>query len=554
MTEEDLLKKLSTPKESETLEFKEAKEQMSILGSDGKEKKSLYGYSVALGNEGGGLFILGVKDKINFELGRRDIVGTNAIQNIEQAKSQIFEKLKKRIEIEEFNIESKRVLVIKIPSHSMGETFKFFGVNLMRSGENLVEMDDTTLRRIINEGQIDFSSQVNTEFKMDDLDNLAVETLKNKWVQKSRKPEYQNISNEEILRKLLLIQDDCLTNAAVLLLGKEEIITKYFPNSEFSFEWRLVGGKTDSDFRKFYRRPFIFLYEELWNDINARNQRIPFKQGFIELDIWSFDEQSIREAILNAFAHREYFNRTEPVFIKISPEEFSIKSPGGLVHGVTTDNILFSEGKWRNRLLMEVLEKIGLVERAGIGLDRIYTKTISDGKGAPNFIGTDNEYVVLNIPAKVRDLNFVYYLEKVIKEKQIELNHVKDFIELEKIREVGKTDDKNRLDFFWKNKIIEKTGVGKGMKYILAKDFYEFIDKKSEYTRKKWLNKEEQKTIILKYLKDHKKGRVSDFAKLFEEKKLTNQQINRLLKELSDKDVYFEGPQRSKSAYWRIKE
>ena len=81
-----------------------------------------------------------------------------------------------------------------------------------------------------------------------------------------------------------------------------------------------------------------------------------------------------------------------------------------------------------------------------------------------------------------------------------------------------------------------------------------FFGEKSEYTRKKWLNKEEQKIIILKYLKDHKKGRVSDFVKLFEGKKLTNQQINRLLKELSDKGVYFEGPQRSKSAYWRIKE
>lgn len=65
--------------------------------------------------------------------------------------------------------------------------------------------------------------------------------------------------------------------------------------------------------------------------------------------------------------------------------------------------------------------------------------------------------------------------------------------------------------------------------------------------------KTEQKILILNYLKQHGKGRVSDFANLFEEKKLTNQQINKLLKELAGQGVYFKGLQRSKSAFWRIK-
>jgi ATP-dependent DNA helicase RecG len=315
----------------------------------------------------------------------------------------------------------------------------------------------------------------------------------------------------------------------------------------------LNSKQTHHDFRAEWRQAFVFTINEIEQAINYRNQRTPFKQGFLELDIWSFDLWSMREAINNAFAHRNYFNRTEPVIIKMSPDGIKIKSPGGLMQGVTIQNILDAEGKWRNRLLMETMQRIGLVERAGIGLDRIFIETIKNGKGMPNFDNTDENYVVLNIPAKIKDLNFVYYLEKIAREKQISFNQVKDFLELENIRDHGISSDKERIMYFCKNNLVEKIGVGRGVKYVLSKHFYEFIEKRSEYTRKKWLNKDEQKQIILNYLKDYKKGKVSDFKQLFQEKELTNQQINRLLKELSDKGVYFEGPQRSKSAYWKIK-
>jgi ATP-dependent DNA helicase RecG len=78
---EELNNLLSADRETEHLEFKEQKNQMSILGNDGKQKKSLYGYCVALGNEGGGYLLLGVKNNLNPLTGKRDIVGTNALSN-----------------------------------------------------------------------------------------------------------------------------------------------------------------------------------------------------------------------------------------------------------------------------------------------------------------------------------------------------------------------------------------------------------------------------------------------------------------------------------------
>jgi len=206
-----------------------------------------------------------------------------------------------------------------------------------------------------------------------------------------------------------------------------------------------------------------------------------------------------------------------------------------------------------NTLRMETLQIIGLVERSGVGLDRIFMTSISEGKGAPDFFGTNDEYVVLNIPAKIKDLNFVYYLKKVAAEKQITFGQAKDFVELENIRKFGKSNDKARLRYFLENGLIEKIGIGKGTKYILSKQFYEFIDKRSEYTRLKWLNKDEQKMLLLNYLKQHEKGRMRDFRELFKERPLKNQQINRLLNELAGGGVDFEGKRRSKSGYWKIK-
>jgi ATP-dependent DNA helicase RecG len=199
---------------------------------------------------------------------------------------------------------------------------------------------------------------------------------------------------------------------------------------------------------------------------------------------------------------------------------------------------------------MEVLERIGLVERSGIGLDRIFEKSIKDGKGVPVIEETDG--VILNITAKIKDINFVYYLEKISQEKQLALNHVKDFLVLEQIKENGMSEDKKRINSFLKNEIIEKVGKTSGQKYLLSKKYYEFIDKKSEYTRKKWLSKKQQKQVLLNYFLQYKKGKMNDFRELFENK-LSKKQINILLSELRDEsEVFFDGKPRSASAYWRL--
>lgn len=552
---EDLKRLLRANSETEHLEFKEASKQFSILGKSNNRKvnkKSLYGYCVAIGNEGGGKLILGVKDEINRTTGMRDVVGSKAIPNIQKAEEEIYKVLNRKVNIEEIQTDKGNVQIVNIPPHPVGEPFKFYGIYLMRNGENVEEMDSGTLAAIINETRSDFSAQINENATFQDLDIDAVNILKEKWIEKARNKELKTLGHEEVLKKLQLITEKGITNACILLVGKETFIAESIPSSEFFLEWRLTEGKVEYDLREIFRGPYILIQDKIWDFIHRRNTRVPFKEGFFEFDIWSYDEDSIREAFLNAFAHREYQNRTEPIYIRVSPEKVSVKSAGGFLPGVNEDNALEAEGQWRNRRLMEVLGMIGLVERAGIGLDRIYTASISQGKGLPDFEGTNEEQVVINLPAKVKDLNFVYFLQKIQAETQVKIDTVRDFMELEYIRENGKAKDIKRLNVLLRHGIIEKFGRGRGVKYVLAKDFYEFIDNRSEYTRKRWLSKEQQKQVLVNYLEQHGKGRMEDFRKLFEEK-LSNKQIFILLDELRKNDgmVVFEGKRRSPTGFWK---
>ena len=78
----------------------------------------------------------------------RIIVGTNAFLDVDKLKSDIFSKIKRRVEIDEIYSENKRVLIISINSKPMGEPLNFNGQYLMRVGEELHPMSFDQLKAI----------------------------------------------------------------------------------------------------------------------------------------------------------------------------------------------------------------------------------------------------------------------------------------------------------------------------------------------------------------------------------------------------------------------
>jgi ATP-dependent DNA helicase RecG len=368
------------------------------------------------------------------------------------------------------------------------------------------------------------------------------------WSEKSGRSEYLNYSADRILHVLGLANDHGIKKAGIILFGKKPKIDEFFPGSEIILEWRSNPYSINYDFRQEWREPFFKIIEEIWKNINSRNSKVSMQEGLTQKDIYIFSEKPIRKAVLNAVTHRDYSIVSDSIFIKFSPRSFVITSPGGFMPGINPDNIL-NKQSWRNRRIAETFQRAGLVERAGQGVDDIFKFTIQEGKGIPDFSRSDNYEVVLKIPAKINDMEFVRFLSSVTRKDGIKLDF-DDIYELENVRENKKIRNIKTAERLLNLGIIEIIPSKKN-EYILCRKYYTAMDKKGEYTRIKGLTRQEHKALLLKHIANHNKGCMKEFIDALP-RNLKKQDISSMLHELAKENkIEFTGSRR-KSGYWKI--
>jgi ATP-dependent DNA helicase RecG len=523
------------------LEFKAAQNSFD-------RSRDLPDYCAALANEGGGRLILGVKEKSDK---KGEIIGTQAFKSTHNKLSnELLNILGIRVDVEEIIHPNGRVLIFHVPSRPIGSIIHSKGNYYipMRAGESLREMDDQTLKSILNESEPDFSMTIIPELSLGDLESKALNIFKEKWAQKSKREDYLFFSNEKVLQSVGILTDKGLNFAGLILFGKKEKLDELLPDSEIIFEWRQNSTNIAHDYRVSWREPLFVIFDSIWETVNARNSRIPFQQGFIQREIIAFNEKSIREAVLNAVTHRDYTCKGQSIFIKASPDEFVISSPGGFPAGITIENILY-KSSWRNRRIAEIFEKAGLVERSGQGMDDIFQSTIRDGKGKPDLSKSDSYSVVLSIPARIKDIEFVSFLEKITNELQIGFT-IEEMLELETIREKQKTSKLEFRNKFKQLGIVEQIGSrGKSVRYILSHRYYSHRGKTGVHTRLMGISRDKQKVLILNHFSRNPKGYMKDFADIFPE--LKQMDISNLLRELKDIGMIRHcGPK--KFGYWEL--
>ena len=312
------IEELQLQRESEDhVEFKKAENgNFSYNGAskmDPKDRrKCILGYVVALCNENGGRLVLGMHDAYPHA-----VVGTSQSLNaIGVLESEIYKDLGIRPMIYELYDENKkRVLVIEVPPRPTGKLYKFEDVPLMRVGEELKPMDDKTYISIIQEQEPDFSERICDEATFDDLDLEAIEILKEKYSIKQKNPSFASLPPFQALSDLGLIKEGKVTNAAVLLVGKEDVINKIFPQAKVKLEYRRTEGQIEFNNRKEFGQPFYKLIDLVWDEINDKNGSFPVREGAYIFDIPYFNENVIREIVNNAFAHRDYRRNSEIVII-----------------------------------------------------------------------------------------------------------------------------------------------------------------------------------------------------------------------------------------------
>lgn len=482
------LKEWMKSKEHENLEFKEAKSHFDF--------EKLTKYCTALANEGGGKMILGVTDKFP-----RKVVGCNEFNNLERTKAGLVERLHLRIDVEEVLHPDGRVLIFRVPSRPLGFPIQYKGAYWMRAGEDLVPMTQDQLKRIFAESGPDFSSEVCHEASITDLDATTIKVFRDKWAAKSKNASLISLSDEQLLSDAELIVDGGVTYAALILFGTKRALGKFLAQAEIVFEYRLTEASIPAHQRKEYREGFFLVDGDLWETINLRNDVQQYRDGLFMKDIPTFNEDVVREAVLNAVCHRDY-RLGASTFVRQYPRKLEIFSPGGFPPGITPENVLWKQFP-RNRRLAEAFAKCGLVERSGQGMDRIFGACIKESKPNPDFSGTDDFQVAVTLRCEVQDVQFLRFLEQVGQER-LESFSANDFLVLDAIHREHRIADhlKPRIPHLLDLGVIEKAGRAK---YILSRKFYSFLGKKGVYTRKKGLDRETNKELLYKHICDNRK-------------------------------------------------
>src|SRR5690606_7566986 len=270
----------------------------------------------------------------------------------------------------------------QIPSRPIGRMLKFEGVPLMRSGDSLRNMTDEEMLKILLENEPDFSAKICTGLQLSDLDENAIDVLKQKYAEKQKNIPFKKLSKKQILKDLGLATNEGITYAALISVGKKEAISKHLPNAQVNLEYRFTQKQTYFDKRNIFIGPLFKIINEIWDQLNARNGEHKINEGPYKYDLPYLNEEVIREAVLNAIAHRDYTINSETV-IKQYRNGLTIINAGGFPKGVTKENLISISSTPRSRLLTEILEKTGLVERSGQGVDKIFRVTLSEGKPCP---------------------------------------------------------------------------------------------------------------------------------------------------------------------------
>jgi len=474
-------------RESEHLEFKEARR--------GFHFDDLIRYCAAFANEGGGALYLGVANK------PRRVVGTQAYRDLEETRRKLLEALRLRIEADEIEHPDGRVVMFAVPSRPVGMPIQHRGSYWMRSGGSLVAMTADQMKRILDEAGPDYSAEICGPASVSDLHPEAIHRFRQMWRRKSGNPALDGVSDLQLLADAELVTDSGATYAALVLMGTREALGRHLAQAETIFEYRANETDIPAAQRKEYREGFFLWYDDLWSTIGLRNEVQQLRDGLFVLDIKAFNEGVVREAVLNAVSHRDY-RLGGSVFVRQFPRTLEIVSPGGFPPGVTPENILDRQSP-RNRRVAEALQRCGLVERSGQGADRMFEGSIGEGKPAPDFTGSDGHQVSLTLRGEVRDPRFVRFLER-LRQERLAFFSAHDLLVLDHLQRGMSLPEQlgHRVPALLEAGALERVGRGRGTRYILSRGLYGFVGEKGVYTRKRGLDHETNKELLVRHLQD----------------------------------------------------
>lgn len=564
VTKEEIIKildKLETSNadnfESEELDFKQWEDDI-------KDNQCIaIEMSVCFVNAKGGTIVFGVKDKT---IGRKKAIRGCKNCNVSTFKNAIYNATQPNItvEVEELTVPEGTLLLVHVPQGKPDAVYgTSAGLYKIRVGKECRGLSPSQYKQSrMSLGVIDWSAEPVSEIAINDLDQLEISRYRNTL--RAMKPESDllKLSDEDLLKAVRAIENGKICYAGLLMFGRKEVIESVMPQHEVIF--LAYKSPTEILFKENFKQSVISILNRLVDLINTpeNNPQETIKLGLFQIPVPDFPEETFREAILNSIVHRDYTQQGS-VYVRLEKRELHISNPGGFIGGITPQNILHQEARQRNRRLAEIIEKSGLVERAGIGRRRIFIPMLSFGRRIPVY-ETNGHSVILKLFGGSFNRSVASFISQQTKQgRHFEIDELILISYLSQHPSVdvktafllcqrNETEIREVLDTLSNppNNVIEQRGKKRGVTYHLCRDIAIHILGASAYSQIRDIDEVRFPEMIRAYVTDH--GSISN-SEMRELLRLGNShyakiKATRLLNRLSRENGFLERQGKSKKS------
>lgn len=314
------------------------------------------------------------------------------------------------------------------------------------------------------------------------------------------------------------------TIAGLLMIGNEQYIRQYVPSHEVLFQ--VLDGVNVIVNPPAMHFSLLQTFEKVDLLFQSRIVEHELQIGMFRVPIPNYEKDAFREGFVNALVHRDYF-RVGAVQVQLQKSSLSIASPGGFLEGISPDNILTVSPTPRNVLLAEAAKRIGLAERTGRGIDKIYTAMLRSGHSIPDYSASTNTSVVLRLNSAELDENYIKMIvseeEKLQKVMPLDALIVLSVLKTERRATIKllssaiqkqSADVRSIIEWLIELGMVEGVGNGSARRYMLSSKVYSVTNNKVGYTRQRGWDTMQECEMIVTHLNRYDKITRDDVIEL----------------------------------------
>src|SRR3990167_9000739 len=333
----------------------------------------------SLANTLGGVFLFGVSDKGEIIVLKGNL---DEIQQQVSASNQSISPVP-LISIEVHKLDGKDIIAVIVQRSSDTVYHTFQSAIHVRVGSTTRRLEGTThLEYLRNRQILSFDESYDTSATLDDLDSTKIQAYLKR---RSQEIYLDTHSIKDFLLSSKLASDSAkfkIKNAALLLFAKD--VMKFHSQAELKLVQFAGVEAVEIIAHKLVQDDLVSSIEQALSFVRSHiNKKITIKQAGRREEEYEYPVDVVREAIVNAVAHRDYFSK-DAIQIYVFEDRIEITNPGSLPQALPRE-LFGTISVQRNPLTYRILRDYGYVEGLGSGIPRMINEMRSYGLRDPEF-------------------------------------------------------------------------------------------------------------------------------------------------------------------------